>query len=355
MKFYTDKSHYKSRNEWQYVVHFVKPFFKMTSYSHSELVEQFGDYFDAYECTDDISEAEFSMLPMTLEYYLSKGKKKLLYGFIDDSRAAGKKVIAFTMGDFGVEFDEEGVIVFSQNGYQSKRLPNHHILPPVFRDPLLQYYSKTDICLRNKSEKPVVGFDGLAYESIPKRYINLLRTCIHNIKYYLGLSYEIPNVLYSTVKLRADILESIQKDKRIETNFNIRDKYKVGGSESADRRKKTLEFYNNMIASDYVVCVRGLGNFSKRLYETLAMGRIPVFINTDCILPFDNIIDWRKHCVWVEESEMKNIGETVYQFHKKLTNDEFRNMQISCRKLWEDYLSGNGAMMSLAILVGEPD
>lgn len=348
MKFYTDKSHYKSRNEWQYVVHFVKPFFKMTSYSHSELVEQFGDYFDAYEYTDDISEAEFSMLPMTLEYYLSKGKKKLLYGFIDDSRAAGKKVIAFTMGDFGVEFDEEGVIVFSQNGYQSKRLPNHHILPPVFRDPLLQYYSKTDICLRNKSEKPVVGFDGLAHESIPKMSIHLVKSAIHNIKFYLGLSREIPNVLYSTVKLRADILKSIQKDKRIETNFNIRDKYKVGGSESADRRKKTLEFYDNMIASDYVVCVRGLGNFSKRLYETLAMGRIPIFINTDCFLPFDNIIDWRKYCVWVEKEEIYNIGDKIVEHYNSLSDEDFITLQKECRRLWCEYLSGSGAMRNLS-------
>lgn len=348
MKFYTDKSHYKSRNEWQYVVHFVKPFFKMTSYSHSELVEQFGDYFDAYECTDDISEAEFSMLPMTLEYYLSKGKKKQLYGFIDDSRAAGKKVIAFTMGDFGVKFDEEGVIVFSQNGYQSKRLPNHHILPPVFRDPLLQYYSKTDIYLRKKTETPVVGFDGLAYESIPKMCLNLVRTCIRNIKYYLGLSIEIPNVLYSTVKLRSNVLKFIQKDKRIVTNFNIRNKYKVGGSESDDRRKKTLEFYDNMIASDYVVCVRGLGNFSKRFYETLAMGRIPIFINTDCVLPFDNIIDWRKYCVWVEKKEIYSIGDKIVEHYNSLSDEDFITLQKECRKLWCEYLSGSGAMRNLS-------
>ena len=37
----------------------------------------------------------------------------------------------------------------------------------------------------------------------------------------------------------------------------------------------------------YGLCVRGFGNFSFRLGETLMMGRIPILIDTECILPFD--------------------------------------------------------------------
>ena len=76
-----------------------------------------------------------------------------------------------------------------------------------------------------------------------------------------------------------------------------------------------MEFYENMVSSDYIVCVRGGGNFSVRLYETLAMGRIPIFINTDCLLPLNKSIDWKKHVVWIEREDIDtycNPGDSVF-------------------------------------------
>ena len=37
----------------------------------------------------------------------------------------------------------------------------------------------------------------------------------------------------------------------------------------SDRNESTLEYYNNIRESDYVLCLRGGGNYSRRLYETL--------------------------------------------------------------------------------------
>ena len=31
-----------------------------------------------------------------------------------------------------------------------------------------------------------------------------------------------------------------------------------------------------------------------------------MFINTDCVLPFDEIIDWKKYVIWVDEKEMSS-------------------------------------------------
>lgn len=80
-----------------------------------------------------------------------------------------------------------------------------------------------------------------------------------------------------------------------------------------------MEFYENLRDSDYVVCVRGAGNFSVRFYETLAMGRIPVFINMDCALSFDNQFDWKKHIVQVEYKDRKKVAQKVKEFHNALT------------------------------------
>ena len=105
-----------------------------------------------------------------------------------------------------------------------------------------------------------------------------------------------------------------------------------------DRNKTTLEYYNNIREADYVICLRGGGNFSIRFYETLLMGRIPIFINTDCILPLDNEINWRKHLVWIEWEDRNKISTIVRNFHDNLSNNDFCQIQLNNRKLWLEKL-----------------
>ena len=75
---------------------------------------------------------------------------------------------------------------------------------------------------------------------------------------------------------------------------------------------------------------------------TLCCGRIPVFVDTDCVLPFHSEINWKEYCVWVDEKEVSRVGEIVAAFHDSLTNRQFLDLQRECRKLWEDYLSPEG-------------
>jgi hypothetical protein len=97
-----------------------------------------------------------------------------------------------------------------------------------------------------------------------------------------------------------------------------------------------------MVDSDYVLCTRGGGNFSYRFYETLSCGRIPLFVNTDCSLPFEQHIDWKKYCVWVEEEDLPHLGNIIREFHARLSPQEFQDMQLACRQLWLDWLSPQG-------------
>ena len=108
-----------------------------------------------------------------------------------------------------------------------------------------------------------------------------------------------------------------------------------------ESHRTTLEFYENINSSDYVVCVRGAGNFSVRFYETLAMGRIPIFVNTDCALPLENEIDWKKHVVWIERKEIKHIAEKVKDFHSALSSNDFIDLQNANRTLWNERLTLN--------------
>jgi hypothetical protein len=107
-----------------------------------------------------------------------------------------------------------------------------------------------------------------------------------------------------------------------------------------EREKRVYcEFVDNLLGSDYTLCVRGAGNFSYRFYETLAGGRVPLFINTDCVLPLDDKIDWRKHVAWVELSDLKNVGKRLKEFHSTHTPESWEALQRSNRELWENHLS----------------
>lgn len=86
------------------------------------------------------------------------------------------------------------------------------------------------------------------------------------------------------------------------------------------------------------------GNFSVRLYETLMMGRIPVFVNTDCLLPFEDKINWKNHVVWVEWKDKNKIAEILSDFHKNISIQDFEKMQLKNRRLWKETLSVNNML-----------
>ena len=103
---------------------------------------------------------------------------------------------------------------------------------------------------------------------------------------------------------------------------------------------------NNIVDSDYTLCYRGAANYSLRLYETLCLGRIPLFINTDCVLPFEDDIDWKGISIWVEDNELDILDKKIMEFHHSMTNSQFREKQKLCRETWVKFLSKEGFIMN---------
>ena len=73
------------------------------------------------------------------------------------------------------------------------------------------------------------------------------------------------------------------------------------------------KFDDNLRSATYALCIRGAGNFSARFYEALSFGRVPLFVDTRCVLPLEDDIDWRHHCVWVDRSDVGRIGDPARQ------------------------------------------
>jgi hypothetical protein len=312
-----------------------------------------------FTLTDQPGSADIHVLPYEWNYYIWTQK-------INEARAQAmqaaiydKQILVWHSGDLPPIIPLPNAICFQSALYRSRLRANQHAVPFFVADPLPQH-SNGQVKLRRKGERPVVGFCGYAGVVLPKMAYGVYANLKHNLLFRLGRApYEAMPVLPATL-LRARTLRLLSTDSRIETNFLINKRAFKRNDKRFDaeiRARQVATFYRNLLDSDYILCVRGYGNWSIRFYETLACGRIPVFIDTDCVLPSRARIPWKNYCVYVEQHELAHIAERILEFHARLTPDEFIEKQLACRQLWEERLSRAGFMNHLAeeLISGAPD
>ena len=301
-----------------------------------------------FTLVDDAADADICILPKEWNYYLWHHKQDEAAQLADNAGRHGKKILVWFRGDLAPRLDFKNAVVFKCAMERSRRTPDHFAAPSFIDDPTLKF-SDGRIIPREKGLKPRVGFCGYAAIHPAKLAYSIIANCKTNLAISLGRSnYESAPIIPATV-LRARVLKLLAKSQFLDTNFIVRDKYRAGvRAQSQDAEAVAREFFQNIYDSDYIVCVRGYGNWSVRLYETLACGRIPIFVDTDCVLPFDFAVEWKKHCVWVDKKEVSHIAEIVADFHGRLNPDDFLELQKSCRRLWEERLSISGFMSHLS-------
>jgi hypothetical protein len=205
---------------------------------------------------------------------------------------------------------------------------------------MLRLFGTEDIDAKEWDNKPLIGFCGHASNSNLKATKEKLKFVIENIRrFFLNPKRRDYEILFSSALERWKILKNLDKIPFYKTNFIFRNNYRAGAISLGQREKSTYEYYKNIRDSQYILCIRGGGNFSVRLYETLMMGRIPIFVNTDCLLPFPEIIPWKEHMVWIEWKERHLIAEKLLQFHHSIGPENFLKLQLRNRQLWKEKLS----------------
>ncbi len=342
MKLYYPKSHYNKAYRG-FLFPLLKPFIKAEGFTDAQRLAIYRVSENDFQFTAKLEEAELVVLTMAWNYYLNTKQESLAIDFIKRCEALNKKVIAFNSGDFGVKIPYfKNLIVLRLSGYKSKFTTNEYSLPAFITDPLNKYFKTENVFLSPYKSKAVIGFCGQANPSRFNAVKEISKTGLRNLKCFLRLSKDEAQQLISTSFLRASVLKTLQKSKDVETNFIFRKKYRAGVTQNKDSHKTTLEFYDNLKNSDYIVCVRGAGNFSIRFYEALAMGRIPVLINTDCALPLNTAINWKKHVVWVDYHERSQVSRKVKEFHDSLSQQDFIDLQQANRNLWLEKLTLGG-------------
>jgi len=339
---YTQLDNYQKENK-PHLADILRPFISIDSAKEEQEV---GYTRDKYEITNLADNADMFVLIYTWNYYLKSGYLNQANDFINFAKQYNKPILVWVVGDFGVSVNRDDVYILRVTGYQSKLKNNEKILPAFVSDPLLEL-NRDEILLRQKGKKPIIGFCGQSEDIFLKKVIKPIQNIWHNFKFFTHISYEEPQTIYPATFIRNRALDYCENSSFVISNFIRRKQYKAGVTTQQDAYKTRQDFLLNMQESDYILCVRGRGNFSVRFYEALAMGRIPIFVNTDSPLPSFKEVDWKEICVWVEYEDLYNLPKIVAEFHDNLSDEEFYRLQVNARKIWENYLSFKGFFNNL--------
>ncbi|RME25978.1 MAG: hypothetical protein D6806_06975, partial [Deltaproteobacteria bacterium] len=213
IKLYTDPEHY--RPELRTYLHpLLRPFIgKSPGFTDTERREMYGLGTNDFQIVANPRQAQVAILPMAWNFYHYHDHLHRALAFYERSRKAGLPVFSWNAGDFGVRVPElEGLIVHRCSGYRSKLPPNHRGMPVFIADPLKRWYGREEVFLREKGEKPVVGFCGQAKGTWPKYALDVLRTGWRNLRYHLHLSQDDPQSYYPSTLLRQRALEALERD-----------------------------------------------------------------------------------------------------------------------------------------------
>ncbi len=285
------------------------------------------------EIVTDVMKADYFLVPHS--YFSIKNNKEYLGGFLTLAEKYHKKIIIFAYGDSDEDIDIPHSIVFrtSQYGYKKK---SHEIIMPAYAEDLL---GGNTLQIRHKENIPSVGFCGWAsfrtHREWVKYYIKSLRSSF--LSFIFPQSHSL--VRSQGLHFRKKALSVLKRCAQITTSFIIRTSYSgYSGSVILPVQQLRSEYVQNISSTDFTLVVKGDGNFSVRLYEVLSLGRIPLFINTDCVLPLADVIDYSQFVCLVDYKNIKNIGDCVVKFYHSLTDEEFAVIQKKAREVFLKYL-----------------
>ncbi len=272
-----------------------------------------------FELVDSLEACDIVVLP-----YEWRQGYKAAFDLAQQAEKYHKPFVLFFNHDSTEEIPIPNAIIFRTSLYKSKRRKNEFGLPAWSSDLGKKYLLKT----KEKNDVPVIGYTG---------YIDYRNFWEYLI--YISRYVRFPGVDQIGQRIRGICVRKLNRSPLVRTHFNLRRRF---FNPKNFHERQRLEFIQCIIESDYSLVCRGGGNFSYRLYEVLSCGRIPLFIDTDCLLPYDHLIDWKSFCLWVDYKDVPKLDLIVSEFHSMISNQEFIEMQVKARQVYEEWLSPTG-------------
>lgn len=281
------------------------------------------DFADIFSVVGRVEEADYIIFPHN--YFPFKFEKSFIERYEGLAEKSGKKIIVIASGDSDEEVKINHSIILRTSQYASK-IRENEILMPVYIEDISKIYP---FYARQKSDLPVVGFCGWG---TVKGFLPSLKFYIKNYLMNFGVKKQ-------GIYFRKKAIAVLRSSGLVKSNFIIRNSFS-GHKKTIEilPEKAREEYINNILESDFVLAPRGDGNYSLRFYEILALGRIPVLIDTDIPLPLEKKLDYSKFILRISYKDADKLPKIISEFYKNISEDEFLNMQKLAREVFQKYL-----------------
>lgn len=273
--------------------------FLLSPFFEENIIQQDNEFKYSKTWVNDISDiVEFAEIEHADVLVYHDKLDANIIDYINLAKKYNKEILAFYNDDHDAPtILPECIRLYRTSFYKSKRKINEFALPAWSDD-----FGKFGITLRNKSIQPTVGFCGAL-----------------------------------THPLRSKAIDILTDDVDIKANILLRNSFWGGSVHDKQIRSEYIQNTNN---SDLILCCRGAGNFSYRLYETISLGRVPIILNTDMVLPCEDVIDWKTLSIWVDD--VANISSCISNFWNTITDIDYRNLQLKIRDTYVKYICPSG-------------
>lgn len=322
---------------WGVVTKESSPFARAASLQHQYSKNDFA-------LAERIEDADYVLLPYQYDRFKAANPAKVEM-IIEEARQAGKQILIDGSGDLENAIDIPNSVILRIGQYRYAKQSNE-ITVSYSAEDLLEAYGGNTLQVRKKTEKPSIGFTGWASVSLKTR----LKLWVKELPITLAeLTDGERGAEHKGILFRRAALAALEKNPRIEPHFTARATYsghvKTMQGAPADIRRAFVE---NLLDSDYALCVKGDANCSVRFYEALSLGRIPLFLDTACVLPLEDVINYRDFCVFVDWKDAGRIGDILADFHAAISPEQFETMQRKAREAFVDYLRPDAFSVQLA-------
>jgi len=281
--------------------------------------------------------SKFTFFPFELASYANSPERlNEVQKFIDRENTEGKRTIFYFAHDNDhpiSEFLSGNPIVFRNSMSRNFEYVDEFIIPTRvdnFRE------SARNVAALGWEPIPKVSFMGWAVVARPITDKKVVKGLVPANGLIASMVFPTPPSIGTVLRKKA--IELIESDLRINSNFMIHDRYFHHYTEGF-QKNNLQDYVKSMRDTHYVLTIRGCGNYSIRLFETLAIGRIPIMVDTNQFLPFEDDISWKDIGVWVPFENFKSISEYIYSFHSNLDQESFDQHTSKILKIYEDHLT----------------
>jgi len=282
------------------------------------------------EYVDDAASAQAILLPNNFRA-LDDSAQAYIATYADMAKKANIPLYVFAFGDSNehLAFDPRAW-VFCLSVYGSSMRPRDIVVPTTAQD-------FGDITLRPKAEKPVVSFCGFAAFKTPRQWLGYMaKNVVWEVRSWAN---PVLRARKQGIYWRRAVLGACARSGLVRTNFILRRSFSgAARTIELDPAQARKEFIASIVDADFVLTPKGDGNYSNRFLETLALGRIPVLVDTDMVLPGKEYIPYEKIMVHVPMRDVRNTPRYIRAFYDSLSPSEWEERQHLARSVFTDQL-----------------